>query len=55
MNIAQKVSADAGTAKHNALVLSVAQAFGGANAPIVISLGSACRRTPISLLCPSAC
>ncbi|WP_349962057.1 MFS transporter [Rhizobium sp. ZPR3] len=39
MNIAHKEPVDTSAGKRNAWILTVAQAFGGANAPIVISLG----------------
>lgn len=39
MNIAYQTPAEPGIARCNAWILTVAQAFGGANAPIVISLG----------------
>jgi MFS family permease len=39
MTIAQTATNDANDGKRNAWILTVAQAFGGANAPIVISLG----------------
>lgn len=39
MNIAHKEPVDTSASKRNAWILTVAQAFGGANAPIVISLG----------------
>ncbi|MCZ4432054.1 MFS transporter [Agrobacterium sp. SOY23] len=39
MNIAQNAPVDTAVGKRNGWILTVAQAFGGANAPIVISLG----------------
>jgi MFS family permease len=39
MNIAHREPVDTSAGKRNAWILTVAQAFGGANAPIVISLG----------------
>ncbi|MFS8145566.1 MFS transporter [Rhizobium sp. BR 249] len=39
MNVIQQVSADPETARRNSWILTVAQAFGGANAPVVVSLG----------------
>ncbi|SCB35180.1 MFS transporter [Rhizobium hainanense] len=39
MNIAHKEPVDTSASKRNTWILTVAQAFGGANAPIVISLG----------------
>lgn len=39
MNIAQNAPVDTTAGKRNGWILTVAQAFGGANAPIVISLG----------------
>ncbi|MFS8110808.1 MFS transporter [Rhizobium jaguaris] len=39
MSIAYEVPAEPGIARRNAWILTVAQSFGGANAPIVISLG----------------
>ncbi|MBB4569311.1 MFS transporter [Rhizobium leucaenae] len=39
MNLIYQAPADPGIARRNSWVLTVAQAFGGANAPIVISLG----------------
>ncbi len=39
MNVAVQPTADPNVARRNAWILTVAQAFGGANAPIVISLG----------------
>ncbi|RUM24329.1 MFS transporter [Rhizobium vallis] len=39
MNVIPQVSPAPETAKHNSWILTVAQAFGGANAPVVVSLG----------------
>jgi len=39
MNLMHQAPADPGIARRNSWVLTIAQAFGGANAPIVISLG----------------
>ncbi|MDR9771158.1 MFS transporter [Rhizobium hidalgonense] len=39
MNVMHQASADPAAAKRNSWVLTVAQAFGGANAPIIVSLG----------------
>ncbi|OWV76918.1 MFS transporter [Rhizobium sp. R339] len=39
MNVIQQVSADPEIARRNSWILTLAQAFGGANAPVVVSLG----------------